>query len=181
MCSGAGYAIKACMMRGLRVHGSCQHPEAHAITMHSNCKRTTCAPRTPPSKHQRMIGCRAAAKQTLTAYRRLSPMSMHRKTLPHAPRPRYLITTYWFTKVQPPSLANFRLPVSLHHKADTSSICLASLGLGPQSFSKQVLQTSSKRTIRRMTSGVKHAKWAEAGRACSKLCLCLADTTSKVT
>ena len=51
---------------------------------------------------------------TLTAYSLLSHMSRHRKTRPLAPFPRYLMTTYWFTKVTPRSLARFKLVVSLH-------------------------------------------------------------------
>lgn len=51
-------------------------------------------------------------------------MSMHRNTRPQAPRPRYLMTTYWFTNVQPHSFASFRLVVSLHSVAhDLSRQC----------------------------------------------------------
>ena len=47
-------------------------------------------------------------------------MSMHRNTRPQAPRPKYLITTYWFTKVHPRSLASFRLVVSLRRPPHSS-------------------------------------------------------------
>jgi hypothetical protein len=52
------------------------------------------------------------------ACRRLVVMSMHRKTLPLDPRPRYLITMYWLMKVQLLIFVWLRLLVSLQIQPD---------------------------------------------------------------
>ena len=93
------------------------HRSTTSAPMHSGQPATAasigppkCAPHKGSREQPLLYGLQAL---TFTAYKRLSPMSMHRKTRPHAPRPRYLMTTYWLTKVQPRSFASFRLDVSL--------------------------------------------------------------------